>query len=155
MPKYHDGQLRQEINIVLDRLQTNGEAMRPQWVAHEVCDSHRRGLVNDSESIDVAFWTYTGYFAARKLATQCINDRDASVSGQERLQPLLPYDGFSRTELQDYYVVTRDDEDIAVPTRDLTDEEIHQKIALYRRNAYRLNAHADELERYKEWRRAA
>lgn len=138
---------------MLDRLQASGEPLRPQWITHEICELHRTGLVHDDEH--AAFWEFSGYTITRKLAGECINERDTGGTDEyeESTQPLLPYDGFARAHLQDYYVVPREGEKIGVPTRDLTDDELDAKAALYRSLSRKLVAHAAELDRFKDWRR--
>lgn len=150
--KYHDKQLREEINSVLDTLAAQQAAWRPVWITHEICQSHRIGLVADDNE-HVAFWEFNGYSFTRKLVTEVINERaDQSISDKAAPQQLsIP--GFAREHLQDYYVVTRENEDIAVCVLDLTDDEINAKAALYRSHARKAIAHAEELERFADFRR--
>ena len=54
--------------------------------------------------------------------------------------------------LQRYYVVQRQGEDVGVPVLECTDEELYAKAALYRSQSRKLVAHADEIERYIQWR---
>lgn len=165
--KYHDTQLRQEINAKLDKLEAKDQKLTPSWVTHEICKAHEVALrdaaelrrllpkaSNDDLEDHIAFWEYCGYTNTRKLATECINARrDARPSGDATQGALPLYDGFEREHLQDRYVVTRDGEDVGVPTRDLTDEEIDGKIALYESQGRAAFEHAAELHRYKEFRR--
>jgi hypothetical protein len=151
--KYNDKRLKAEINAVLDDLAAQHEPWRPQWITHQICSSHRLGLA-DSDDDHVAFWDYGGYTTTRKFTTECINDRaDPPISTESTTQQLaLP--GFAREHLQDYYVVVRDDEDIAVCVLELTDGELFAKAALYRSHSRKALAHAEELERFADWRRA-
>jgi hypothetical protein len=154
MRRYSDSQLKEEINKLLDDLEVRNEPLRPQWITHEICRSHRTGLATDDDSLHVAFWIYTGYATTRKVSTECINARAAATSEpRQSTEPLLPYDGFEREYLQDHYVVNHDGEDVGVPTRELSDEELLAKAILYRGFARANLAHARELERYVEWRR--
>lgn len=155
MTKYHETQLQQEIDTVLDRLQANSEPLRPQWVTHEICAAHRIGLVPDHD-LHVAFWEYAGYTITRKISTERINARVGATTAEadEPDQPRLPYDGFERQYLQDYYVVSREGEAVGIPTRDLTKDEISARASLFRKQSRRLDAHAAELERFSDFREA-
>jgi hypothetical protein len=150
---YHDKQLRHEINVVIDALSTRREPWKPQWITHKVCESHRAGLQSE-DSDHVAFHTYTSYTLVRKFVTECINQRADPPVSEESAQQQLSLPGFDRQHLQDYYVVTREDGDIAVCVLDLTEGEIDAKAALYRSHSRKALAHAEELERFKDWRMA-
>jgi hypothetical protein len=146
---YHDKQLKQEIHAVLDGLTARREPWEPQWVTQEICEAHRAGLVNNDAA---AFWDYAGYTLTRKVVTECINERADPPGGGEGALQQLSLPGFARMHLHDYYVVTREDRAIAVCVLDLTDDEIDAKAALYRSQARKAIAHAEELERFKDWR---
>jgi hypothetical protein len=148
---YHEKQLKQEIHAVLDDLTARREAWEPQWVTQAICEAHRAGLVDNEDA--AAFWHYAGYALVRKTVTECINERaDRTVEGEDAAHQLaLP--GFARAHLHDYYVVTRGNRDVAVCVLDLTDDEIDARAALYRSQAKKAIAHAEELERFKDWRR--
>lgn len=146
---YHD-QLLQELDALIHDVMARGDVVKPQWVTHEICDRHRPALVDGSEHAD--FWTHCGYTYTRKLATERVNKLVGATSADPEHQIHLP--GFERRELQDYYVVTRDGEDVAVCVINLTDEEIDQKVALYMRQAQAATDHARELQRFKLWREA-
>lgn len=146
--RYSDTELRAEINARLDALQASEQPMRPQWVTHEICSVHRAGLAQNRHA---AFWEYTGYAHTRKLATVCINAREQPFPADKSTPP--PYlPGFEPVHLQRYYVVHRDGEDIGVPVLHCTDDELSAKAALYRGQSSKLIAHADEIERFVEWR---
>lgn len=153
MMSYHDKQMKQEINAVLDSLSDRHEPWKPQWITHEICDSHSAGL-RIEDTIHVAFHVYTSYTQTRKIVTECINDRADPPIGRETVSPQLPLPGFARKHLQDYYVVEREDGQVAVCVLDLTNEEIDAKAALYRSHARKAIAHAEELERFRDWRLA-
>jgi len=151
---YTDVELRREINTVLDTLALRHEPWRPQWIAQTICEGHRGALAEDADEIDRAFWEFAGYTLTRKLTTKCVSLRVADGVDDGRpptAQLTLP--GFEREHLQDYYVVTRDEGDIAVCVLDLTDDEILDRASLFRSQSSTLIAHADELERFMDWRR--
>ena len=144
--KYGDVELRKEINTLLDHLQSQDQALRPQWVTMEICRAHTEGLAQNEHA---PFWEYGGYTQTRKLATVCINAREQALPDEEGDgAPYLP--GFEY--LQRYYVVQRQGEDVGVPVLECTDEELYAKAALYRSQSRKLVAHADEIERYIQWR---
>jgi hypothetical protein len=151
--RYTEERLRTEISLLLDGRQDRGEDLKPQWVTHEVCNRHRRGLValDDSASSEeqdhVAFWEYSGYTHTRKLATRCINEREQP----DRLAPSDVLPGFEY--LNKYYVHQRDGVDVGVRIEDSTDDELLAKADLYETQSQRLVAHANELRRYVDWRR--
>ena len=71
-----------------------------------------------------------------------------TATDNEEAAPRLP--GFEH--LQAYYSVKRGDDEIGVPIRDLTDQEIDEKVALLRAMGSTCYAHANELERFKRQR---
>lgn len=148
--KYTEEKLRNEINDVLERLRARGEVLQPQWITQEICQRHRSGLASTADAeYHIAFWEFSGYTLTRKLTTRCINDLD-DAADQRAAKPLLP--GFEF--LQRHYVINRDGVDVGVPIEESTDAELLAKAALYRAQSTRLLAHADELDRYVELRRA-
>jgi hypothetical protein len=154
--KYTDVELRREIHALLDDLAARHEPWRPQWIAQAICRRHQAALAADADEIDRAFWEHAGYTLTRKLTTACVNERVVDARGpDDPTPPQLELPGFERDQLQDYYVVTRDGEDIAVPVLDLTDEEILARAELFRSQSSKLLAHANELVRFMNWRRQA
>lgn len=151
---YQD-RLLEQINIKLDDLAEAGQRWIPLWVTHALCADHMVGLADDGEHRE--FWEYGTYMHVRRVVTQVINKR-SDDNPHERRNFQLVLDGFERNRLQDYYVVTRDDEEIGVPIIGefaITDDELDSKAALYRAMGQACFEHADELERFKEWRRRA
>lgn len=156
-PQMH-AQVHADIDAALDAQETRKAKFQPQWIAHEICRAHCEGLLDEPTNPHVRFWVYTGYTLTRRFVTECINRRLNPVLPADQAatvrhtQPLLPYDGFPREYLQNYYVVRRDGGDVGVPTRDLTDAELDDKVDLFMGQMRQLSAHANELVRYKEWR---
>jgi len=151
--RYTEEQLRLEINAVLDNRQQRREVLQPIWITVEICQQHRTGLADEKSASEdqqqhIAFWEYGGYTITRKLVTRCINEREKPDKVAD--VPFLP--GFEY--LQHYYVTKRNGVDIGVPIEECTDEELLAKAALYRAQASRLIAHANEIERYVDLRRA-
>jgi hypothetical protein len=136
-------QITTEINALLDRLSDEGQSWRPRWIAHMICESHKKGL---SKSKHAHFWLHCGYAEVRKQVGECISRRtNPAAEAAEEEAPRLP--GFSH--VREYYSVKRDDEVIGVPVRQLTLQEFDEKIVMLRKRAVTENAHANELEKLK------
>lgn len=138
-----------EIEKELDGLAQSGFAWRANFVAHSVCGNHSEGL---AESADADFWRWNTYSSVRRIVTQVINNR-AGTKPETPSHQQIDLPGFEREHLQDYYVVIRDDEEIGLPVTDLTDDELEEKARLYRKMGRTCFAHADELDRFRSWRR--
>ncbi len=133
-------QLVKEINAYLDRLAAADQPWRPAWIAAAICDDHAAGLAGAEQA---EFWRHWALAAVRDQVRRCINKRTAADN--DDAAPRLP--GFEH--LQAYYSVKRDEEEIGVPTADLTDQEIDEKVALLRSMGSTCFAHANELEQFK------
>jgi hypothetical protein len=147
---YHD-KLKAEINAKLDALQAAGQPMIPKWVTHAICKDHEAALVDDHEHAD--FWRHGGHMHTRRMVTEYINQRGDGTSrwSGDRRQLLLP--GFDRDHLQDYYVVERDSEEVAVCVLDMSDEELEAKARYHEAISSANAAHAQEIRRFIMWRR--
>jgi hypothetical protein len=149
---YHD-RLKAEINAKLDALQAAGQPMVPRWVTHAICKDHEAALVDDSEHAD--FWRHGGHMHTRRMVTEYINRRcDGTSKSTGRPQQLL-LPGFDRDYLQDYYVVERGGEEVAVCVLDMTDDELESKARHHEAVSSTNAAHAREIRRFIEWRRVA
>ncbi len=138
-----------EINDRIDAMQAQGEVVAATWIAHGICIEHKAGLVEDCD--DAEFFQWCAYTAVRDLVRREINRRGSDHEREYRpAQIMLP--GFEREHIQDYYLVRRDTEEVMVPVVAMTDDEVRQKIALYRSMADSNMAHADELNRFLAWR---
>lgn len=150
MSSYHD-RLIEEIDKRLDELARSGDPWIARWVANDICTSHEAAL-RSGEGAD--FWLWTGYQHVRRIVTRRINKR-AGPSADVPDKPQLVLHGFEREHLQDYYVVERENEEVGVPVTQLTDAEIDTKIEEKRAMGAACYAHADELRRFKHWRKNA
>ena len=138
-----------EINERIDGLQSRGEVIAATWLAHGICVDHKNGLVPDSD--DAEFFQWCAYTAVRDLVRREINRRGSDTEREYRpAQIMLP--GFERQHIQDYYLVKRDTEEVMVPIVAMSDDEVRQKIGLYRSMADSNMAHAEELDRFLSWR---
>jgi hypothetical protein len=151
MDSYHNRVIA-EIETKLDARAEAGEPLVAKWISNEICNDHR-GILPDSSESD--FWLWTGYQYVRELVRKQINKRagDRPAEKPERQQFVFP--GFDRDHLQDYYMVEREGDEIGVPVIDLTDEELDRKASHYRAMGATCYAHADEIQRFKQYRSAA
>lgn len=140
-------QVRQEISARVEALASNGQRLVPDWIAHEICNSHVDGL--NAESEESGFWRQGGYHSVRAETGQYLRKYySADTITDDGRQRSLP--GFSF--VQTHYIVDRDGDEIAIPTPDLTTDEIKAIVSRIRATAGALFAHADELERYEQTR---
>jgi hypothetical protein len=147
---YHD-KLKVEISAKLDALQAAGQPMIPRWVTHAICTDHESALADDNDHSD--FWRHGGYMHTRRMVTECINKRGngTSKSTGDPQQLLLP--DFDRDHLQDYYVVERNGEEVAVCVLDMTDKELEAKARHHETISSANAAHAQEIRSFIAWRR--
>lgn len=150
MDSYHN-RVVGEINEHLDELAAEEKPWEAKWIAHAVCREHTDGLA-DSE--DAEFWRWSSYRTIRDLTRREINKRTDPPIGEKQDQQIV-LDGFEREHLQDYYLVEREDTEVAIPVTQLTDAEIGAKVAEKRAMGAACFAHAHELRRFKRWRRDA
>jgi hypothetical protein len=154
LTKYTELELRTEIELRIEECHARGDVVQPRWITHQICREHAKGLAvnadqtDEQEPDDVAFWRFCGYTLTRKLTTDCINDLSKPNGSRSHVAPFLP--GFQH--LQRHYVITRDGEDVEVPTGQLTVDELLEKADQYDRNAGTLVEHARELRRYAAMR---
>lgn len=144
----YEEKIKREIIAKIDELRRQHRSLHASWITHRVCQDHVSGLA-DNDHAD--FWRWGGYRAAREYTTRCINQLEHGNKDLDLKQQTFP--GFDH--LQTYYVVERQGGLVGVPTEFLTDEEIDVKAAMHRAMGEANFAHADELIRYKAWRRDA
>jgi hypothetical protein len=147
---YHD-RLKAEINAKLDALQAVDRAMSPQWVTHAICKEHEAALADDHEHAD--FWRHGGTMHTRRMVTETINKRCDGTSKSIGDPQQLPLPGFDRNHLQDFYVVERGGDEVAVCVLDMTDEELEAKAKHHEAISLANAAHAREIRRFIVWRR--
>lgn len=120
--------------------------LHPQWITHEICKEHA-GALGDDE--DAEFWRHFAYLGCRKLVGRFIAKHFGEPKDGGDRQPVFP--GFSHVQRR--YVVMRDGDEVAVLAEHLTDEEIDAKADALEKDAQSRREHADELRRFKFWRR--
>ena len=150
MDSYYDRLVR-EINGNLDTLAESGDRWVASWVANAICNDHEDALPAGEGS---EFWLWNAYRNVREMVRKQINARagDTAERGHEHQ---FTFPGFDRDQLQDYYMVDRDGEEVGVPVMDLTDAEVDGKTNMYMAMGAACFAHARELQRFKEWRMSA
>ena len=139
--------LNTEIDAKIDALEAQKRPLNATWIAHSICIDHEVGLAENDHR---EFWEHGGYSTTRKMVTTRVNKRRGDKPKRAPKQGTLR--GFQH--VQDYYVVERDGDELGVPAHTLTDDEIDRKIDLYRSMGAACYEHADELQRYKELRKA-
>lgn len=136
----------EEISAELDRLQAGGERWVANWITHTIVGRHEPEIGRDAE-----FWRYCGYSTVRDAVRRHINGRAGDRPERDERQLRLP--GYEH--LQAYYIVKRKRlGEVGVPIQQMTDQEFDEKIGRYEAMGANCMAHAEELRRYKDARRA-
>lgn len=148
MSSYQE-KLVSEINERLDDLTVSGQTWQARWIAHAICQHHADGLVDGN---DADFWRHTGYQSVREMVTKTINKRAGDKAHSDALPRQIVLPGFERNHLHDYYLVTRDGDDVGLPVTALTDRELSDKARRYRSMGAACYEHADEIDRFRQWR---
>lgn len=141
-------QVRREISAKVDDLAAAAKSLHPAWITHDICIDHVVGL---GDGHDADFWRQAGYIAVRAEVGQYLRkyySADKTPDEEDEGQRRLP--GFEY--VQTHYIVERDGDELAVPTTDLSDDEIVRITARLRATGAALFAHADDLERFQRSR---
>jgi hypothetical protein len=134
---YSFKELQDEISAKIEWLrQNNGKTLHPDWITQAVMSDH-----SDISGRDTDFHLCCSRLSVRKEVTQQINKVGANTPDNQ-----LKLDGFDH--LQQYYVVARDSERVAVRIDDLTKAEVESKALEYESMGRACMQHADELRRY-------
>lgn len=131
-----------EITTLIEARIGGGEPVAATWVTQEIV-----GLHPDVRGEDAPWYRSRAYDDVRAAVRHVVRSYKPAVEGTDE-QLLLP--GFER--LQKAYLVSRDGDQIVVPTNQLTDEEVDAKVGELRRMAEGCHLHADELIRYRKTR---
>lgn len=143
----YDTTLNEEIDAIIQDRMAAGDALHPAWIAQAVCAAHEPGLI---EGDDKLFWLHAGHLTVRKAVLDRVR-LVAGTSPERSAAPTLP--GFEH--LQTHYIVKREGDEIAIPTSNLTDEELEGIAARIDAMAETCKAHAREVRRFKRLRKAA
>lgn len=136
--------LKDEISIKVQALAEQGRPMHPSWISNDICNDHDDGLNADSD--DAGFWRQGAYHAVRSevgsfLRRHYSPEKTAEDGGQQTLA------GFEH--VQTHYIVERNGDEQAVPTIQLSDEEIDAIASRIIATGNTLLAHGEELMRFK------
>ena len=145
----YSDRLKEEINDVLTTLEVDRSPWEASWIAHEVCNQHRKGLAKNDERF---FWDHCGYTEARRQVRECINRRAGDHTDLEAVDRQYVIPGYEH--LRSYYVVERDGQKVGVSVYDTTDDDLDVKKTIYRSMGQACYAHADEIDRFQRDRRA-
>lgn len=140
--------LHEEIDAIISRKVAANEVVHPVWISQQVCLAHEPGLV---EGDDKLFWLHAGHLVVRKA----VLDRVRRVAGiaPERDASAPTFPGFDH--LQSHYIVTRDGDEAAIPTADLSDGELEAIASRIDAMAETCKAHARDVRRFKRLRKTA
>lgn len=139
---YSISDLQTEIGSKIEYLREhNGPVLHPDWISQAIFADHPNIKGQDADFYKCCAWT-----TVRREVRQQINQAESDPKKRQ-----LSLEGFEH--LQDYYVITRDKEQVAVRVDELTDTEIESKATEYDSMDRACLAHADELRRYKDLRR--
>lgn len=135
----------QEVANKIAQWAAAGRDIVPSFITHEIVQSHVGGLARQNEH--TLFWEHHTYKSLREDVGRYIT-KAYGKEDEEKKAVLLP--GFEY--VQQFYIVRRGDEDVAVAPAAMSDEEIDAKVQLLRRRGTACFAHADEFDRYKKMR---
>jgi hypothetical protein len=140
--------LVQEITDKIETYMARKQILNADWITTEICNDHEDGLAGNEHS---EFWQHGGARTVREQVRKTINKMHGNSASADDRQGSLP--GF--LHLQNYYMVIRDGDEVGVPLFDMSDAEIDIKAEQHRAMGRACYEHADELERFKHWRKSA
>lgn len=143
---YTHKDLEQEVCAKVAALREEGvETMHPDWIAQAIITDH-----SDIHGEDADFYLCCSRRDVRAEVRRQLNRMKPAPEPESDNQ--LTLEGFER--LQEYYLVTRDREQLAVRIDLLTDAELEEKALELEAMATGCREHAAELRRYRSIRQA-
>lgn len=137
---YSHSDLKVEIQKEVERLRDKRDSvMHPDWITKAILNKHQKISGKDAD-----FFAYNAREHVRNEVRRVLNQYKLRPDIEADRQLVLP--GFAR--LQQYYLVGRDSEQVAVRIDLLTREEIRAKHAELLAMAAGLMKHVEEFERY-------
>ena len=136
----YDKQINNDILSEIDRLKQMDGIIEPRWVANAVTMKYFKGMPANEEAEIVKFMAFTE--CRRKVAKLISKSLDGSKSNRRDI--VLP--GFEY--LQTHYEVKRDGDWVGVPINLMSQSEILEKAAFYKKMGEAVFKHAQELEAY-------
>ncbi len=146
---YSAGDLDKEANALVDSYLKQGLQSDPAWLTQAILDNHplpAHFTGAHREFTDVCRWEH-----ARSAIRRAVNRYKVTDEQQESKQLVLR--GFEH--LQRGYLVTRNKQQVLVPTELLTDDELEDKALEYERMAEGCRSHAKEIRQFIRERRVA
>jgi len=137
---FSDRDLTQEISEVIESTLAEGNPTPAAWVANAVVQRHQR-----PDGADADFYLLCAHHHVRKLVQSALRRFNPSSDGSTDERLLLP--GFER--LQRFYLVTRDDDQVAVPIGQMSNGEIASKITELKAMSRGCMELADDLTKYR------
>lgn len=144
---YSTKDLIAEIAKKIEWLQrNNGHTLHPDWIANAVVTDHP-----DIRGEDSDFYVCCARSDVRNEVRRQLGKFKVKADKESDAQ--LVMEGFER--LQKYYLVTMDEEQVAVRIELMTDEQLEEKEREYMAMGDGCYKHADEIRRYRERRQVA
>lgn len=134
--------MHDEIVVVLNYYKDN----KIDWNAAKIANDIVRNHIDEIGGEWVRFNVYSNVRTVVGKYISKIADKEIE---HESIQ--LTFEGFEH--VQKYYMVQREGQRIGVYVEHLTDEEINEKIEMYRKASDSYRKHANELVRYLELRK--
>ncbi len=139
MYSFHD--LKKEIAKKIEWLQhNNGTEMHPTWITEAIMKDHP-----DVNGVDADFHLCASRHSVRQEVTKQINKVESDMPENQ-----LKLEGFEY--LQEWYVILRGEDRVAVRIENMSIAEGRQKAMEYRKMGDSCYAHANEIDRYFERR---
>lgn len=133
------------VSDFVDNALHDSKEIQTSWLVHAACKEFMPDVSGERERAVTEIMFYDGF---TRLVKKVIGKFETNEQSDA---PLL--DGFEHLRIA--YTVTRNNVNCLVAVDSLTDEEIQNRINDLRKVGDGCHAHANELERYVEERRAA
>ena len=129
-----------EANVAVRAALENGGVARPTWIVHAIVNTHQ-----SIDGADTDWYRVCAYGQVRAAVRKVLQRYKLVPDDPVDSNLVLP--GFER--VQRAYLVSRDGEQVAVDTRQMTHGEVSSKIDELRKMSVGCALHADELERFE------
>lgn len=137
-----------EISSICTEWDSSGRDMKAAFIAHDLVGRHKKGLSTAKKHAD--FHKHFTYKAVRQDVGRFIaKNYGTDADDESSKQPCFP--GFDHVQRR--YVVKRDGDEVGILADQLTDEEIDWLANRLSERSKTCAAHADELRRFKTWRK--
>lgn len=140
---YTLAELDREIETKIEALKKMKLYIHADFLTTSILSDHKSLSGNDADFFLVV---------ARKTIREAVRARINKTDSLEKTSAQLSLEGFKH--LHDFYLVLRRDSRGAIAIEDMTDDEFDSKADEYEAMGQACIAHANELRRYKDDRRA-